>query len=85
MPILTKEQKEAYNADQSKCPFCGSEDINGGHMEVDGGSTWQEVDCNKCGESWQDVYTYSGIYHNETEDFEAQRQMAGEEATPCQP
>jgi len=54
---LTPEQKKAYIEGKScHCPFCKSEDIEGGHMEVDGTGAWQEVECNSCGATWQDVY-----------------------------
>lgn len=73
MPILTKKQQEAYNADPLKCPFCGSKDIDYSRIEVDGRTAWQEADCVKCGESWQDVYTFTEIYHAETEEHEAKQ------------
>jgi hypothetical protein len=60
--ILTFQRKAQYLADGgSKCPFCGSDEIEGGHMEVDGTTTWQEVTCLKCDESWQDIYQLSDV------------------------
>jgi transcription elongation factor Elf1 len=60
--ILTREQIAAYIATGgTKCPFCGSEDIEGGSVQVDAGSAWQHVDCKGCGEAWDDVYTLAWI------------------------
>ena len=53
---LTPEQKVAYLADSSHCPFCKSSDIEGGSVDVDAGGAWQEVGCNACGKSWNDFY-----------------------------
>jgi len=51
---LTAEEYIAAGA--GKCPFCLSDDIDGGHIEVDGEQTWQEVECQNCGAVWQDIY-----------------------------
>lgn len=39
---------------------CGSGDINPGKSGFDGGTAWQEVSCNSCGENWQDQYELVG-------------------------
>jgi hypothetical protein len=44
----------------SKCIACGSNNIEGGSLEMDGASAWCVVDCNDCGASWKDVYKLSG-------------------------
>jgi predicted nucleic-acid-binding Zn-ribbon protein len=44
----------------SKCIACGSKNIEGGSLEMDGASAWCVVDCNDCGASWKDVYKLSG-------------------------
>lgn len=42
--------QEAYVAAQGlKCPFCGADDIEGGGLNVEGGSCSQEVWCRVCG------------------------------------
>ena len=43
-----------------KCVACGSKNIEGGPMEMDGTSAWCVVDCNDCGASWKDVYKLTG-------------------------
>ena len=39
-----------------QCPCCTSTDIEGGEVNIDAGTATQEVGCNSCGASWQDVY-----------------------------
>jgi transposase-like protein len=54
---FTPEQKKAYiEGESAHCPLCKSDDIEGDHMEVDSTGAWQEVKCNACGATWQDVY-----------------------------
>ena len=45
------------------CPSCRSSQIDGGHIEVDGSSAWQEITCFECGATWTDVYELVG-YEN---------------------
>ena len=66
MAILTKEQKEHYLKHHAAiCPFCGSNDISGGSMEVEATEAWQNITCCDCHETWRDVYKLSFV---ETED-----------------
>ena len=58
---LTDEQKKAYLKNSGKCPYCKSEDISGGFVQVDGDTAWQELTCNDCDEQWNDVYTLSDV------------------------
>lgn len=53
---LTQKQKDAYLKNPARCPHCHSTDIEGGAVEVDAGGAWQDIDCNACGESWQNIY-----------------------------
>jgi len=54
--------ERAYKRDNGlHCPYCGSDDIEGGHAEYDDNYSWRPVKCNKCGEEWDDIYTLSGI------------------------
>lgn len=41
----------------TRCPFCGSQSIEGDSFEVDAGGAAQEVGCNNCDKTWTDVYT----------------------------
>ncbi len=42
------------------CPFCGSDDIEGGSFNAGAGYATQEVSCNECDKSWEDQYTLTG-------------------------
>lgn len=44
----------------TKCPYCGSYNLSGDHVQVDAGSAWQDVTCGDCGKEWQDTYTLTG-------------------------
>lgn len=56
---LTAKDIKRYLQHAGMCPFCGSEDIVGDSIEVDGNCTWQEVKCSICDAEWRDVYTLS--------------------------
>lgn len=43
-----------------RCPFCGSRNIRGEHIEVEGGKAYQEVGCDDCDKSWLDEYKLVG-------------------------
>lgn len=38
------------------CPFCESKDITSGPVEADSMVGWAEVECTRCGYTWQDVW-----------------------------
>jgi hypothetical protein len=41
----------------NECPFCGSLDIEtDGQIQTDSGIAWQPIKCNKCDETWEDIY-----------------------------
>ena len=42
------------------CPYCGSEDIEGGSVQTDNRVVWQPVRCLTCGRKWNDLYTIAG-------------------------
>jgi len=50
------EVKQYVQAGGVKCPFCGSEDVEGGSMDVDTGYVSQEVTCLECDSTWNDLY-----------------------------
>ena len=58
MKQMTDE--EYIKGDGNKCPFCGSEDITGGSIDVEGHSAVQEVSCNECNKEWHDIYQLIG-------------------------
>jgi len=39
-----------------ECPACNSGDITGGSPQACCGSTWQDITCNNCESSWQEIY-----------------------------
>jgi hypothetical protein len=41
------------------CPLCKSENISGGHVEIDSDSAWQPVTCDDCGYDWNEVYNFA--------------------------
>ena len=62
MSVITEEQGKKYVAGGGvHCPFCGSNDIEGGSLDFGGGSIAQEVSCLICDATWWDVYTLTGI------------------------
>ncbi len=51
--------------DPSKCPHCGSDDIRGEAVDVDGYEASQQVCCESCNTSWDEVY---GLMHRADTD-----------------
>jgi|TARA_R100001086_G_scaffold112979_1_gene57622 formate dehydrogenase maturation protein FdhE len=39
-----------------ECPVCGSSEIEGHSIDIEGQSAFQEVTCLSCPAGWQDVY-----------------------------
>ena len=72
MNTLTKKQRKAYIKEVGrigrKCPFCGSYKVSGGHAELEEMWIRQDVECNNCGEDWQDIYKLGDIEQEEGED-----------------
>jgi len=59
---LNLEVREKYLRTRGvRCPFCGSERIEGGSFEGDGDTVWQDVECQACTRSWRDLYSLSDI------------------------
>mgnify|MGYP001419004486 CR=1 FL=1 len=49
--------KEGY----AHCPICGSDEIEGGSVEIDGKICWQSVHCIDCMAEWDDIYELTFI------------------------
>ena len=64
---LTRQDVKRYLKNSGKCPYCGSPDITGKSIDVDGPVATQEVGCDAkdCGRSWTDVYTLTGVMEAE--------------------
>lgn len=56
--FLNNEEYIAHGG--TRCPFCGSLDIEGQEVNIDAGQAWQDVLCNRCHKEWQDTYTLTG-------------------------
>ena len=52
--MIDKEQ--FIKAKGLTCPFCGSDCVEGGFVEVDAGKAFQEMGCTDREGKWQDVY-----------------------------
>lgn len=60
--MLTEEQRLGYVMGKwAHCPKCGSEQIQGDSIEIDGNSAWQKVGCLDCDAEWIDTYTLSDV------------------------
>lgn len=51
---LTNEEYVAKGG--GVCPHCGSGDITGGFVDIEGGTATQRCTCNDCSEEWIDGY-----------------------------
>lgn len=59
---LTRKQKQMYlKKGGVACPFCESEDIEGGFVEIDEGYVTQGMNCVSCGRRWNDVYKLKAV------------------------
>lgn len=59
---LSEETRKAYiESGATKCPHCGSEDLDGKGVDIDSGTASQEVMCTDCGEGWVDIYTLTHV------------------------
>lgn len=60
--VLTGDMTRHYVADGgTECPFCGSDDIEGSTVQVDGATAWQDITCPSCGAEWRDIFSLSGV------------------------
>ena len=52
------EERQRWYLDKkgSQCPFCESDAIEGGSLQVDGDTVWQQINCIECDAVWDDVY-----------------------------
>ena len=61
MNKLTKKQKSDYLKNSGKCPYCKSDQIEGGSIEIDGETAWQTVSCLNCDKKWNDIYRLANV------------------------
>lgn len=64
---LTPEKRRRYLAGGcSRCPFCGSADIEGtGRRDYDADWATNEITCLACEATWKDVYTIIDVQTEE--------------------
>ena len=56
--------KQAYIKNKGTlCPFCGTESVQGGFVEIEAGKAFQDMNCTECGGDWQDVYQLVDVMH----------------------
>ena len=54
---ITDEARKKYlEVDSRSCPFCGSDQIEGGSYDSEGSCIYQKIGCLECEESWYDQY-----------------------------
>lgn len=44
----------------TQCPSCGSDDMDGGEVNIDAGYASQEIRCLTCDAEWTDTYRLTG-------------------------
>jgi len=49
-----------YPKSQNNCPFCDSNNLDGGEWDAEGTMSWQRIECIDCGKKWDDIYTLQG-------------------------
>lgn len=58
--------KQYVKTKGTKCPYCGSWNIEGADHKVDAGEATQEMSCVACGAEWLDCYVLVGYIPQRT-------------------
>lgn len=61
MPLSEEKEREYVESGGTRCPHCGSENMETGAVQIDGPDAWADVQCTGCGEEWRDCYKLIGI------------------------
>ena len=62
VPCTTADPFAAYiESNGIRCPYCLGESIEGGQVDIEGGSASQEMTCLSCDRSWIDSYTLTDV------------------------
>lgn len=56
--ICEEINSQATTPDNLKCPKCGSDEIEGDDISVEGNEVWQECGCLVCNAEWNDIYEF---------------------------
>lgn len=43
------------------CPYCGGEELQGSSVEIENGKAFQQIRCQDCDRTWEDMYILSNI------------------------
>ena len=54
--VTTEMTKRYLKGGATRCPFCGSDQIEGDGFDVENLHAWQEMTCLCCDADWRDVY-----------------------------
>lgn len=58
---MNKTQEKNYvDSKGVRCPYCGSDELEGQFVETNAGTAQQDMHCIDCEESWTDTYTLNG-------------------------
>ena len=61
MPLTEEARKQYLEKNGVDCPFCGSDEIEGGFVDIECGSAYQPVRCLRCEKRWNDVYALQDV------------------------
>lgn len=64
--------KTYLSCEGGACPICGSTDLSGGSIDLEGGAVYQEVTCQACEAHWTDCYHLANVICLETADKDEQ-------------
>ena len=51
----------------NRCIFCGSPDIEGYSVRIEGGSAYQDIHCLSCDADFTDAYHLESVYHGDSQ------------------
>jgi hypothetical protein len=66
MRITEEAEREYIRTGGQSCPRCGSHDLEGSALDIEGSSTSQEIICAACYLVWIDVYE---LHHIVVQDY----------------
>ncbi len=64
-PQSMRRLKDYVRLGGTHCLYCRENDLEGGPVDIDSGGASQEMNCLKCGRSWYDLYSLSGVIESE--------------------
>jgi len=66
--LTPADAKQYTERAYSKCPFCGTQDIEGGSVTIEQNYAHQDVHCVVCEAEWSDAYRLEGLCVTRTPD-----------------